>query len=40
VQTEVVFELKLTAKPEEAVALTVNGAVPTVRFASAPKLID
>jgi len=28
VQTERVAEAKLTARPDEAVALTVNGAVP------------
>src|SRR5438445_4147884 len=39
VQTEVVCELKLTGKPELAVALTVNGALPNNRFASAPKVM-
>ena len=39
VQTAEVNEAKLTGKPEEAVALTVNGAVPTTWFATAPKLI-
>ena len=36
-QTEVVCELKLTARPEVAVALTVNGAAPYVTLLSAPK---
>ena len=39
VQTAVVCELKLTVRPEDAVALTVNGAVPKTRFESAPKLM-
>src|SRR5437867_12034842 len=39
VQTEVVCELKLTGKPELAFALTVNGALPNTRFASAPKVM-
>jgi hypothetical protein len=30
VQTADVVEVKLTASPEEAVALTVNGALPSV----------
>ena len=32
VQMKGVCELKLTARPELAVALTVNGAVPYARF--------
>ena len=39
VQTEVVFELKLTSKPEEAVAASVNGAVPNARLLKAPNVI-
>jgi hypothetical protein len=39
VQTVKVVDAKLTGKPEEAVALTVNGAVPNTRFASAPKVM-
>src|ERR1017187_3640905 len=39
VQTAVVCELKLTVRPEEAVAPTVNGAVPSARFESAPKVM-
>ena len=37
--TGVVCELKLTAKPDEAVALKVNGAVPNNLFESAPKVM-
>jgi len=40
VQTLVVVEAKLTARPEEAVALTVNGGeLLSDWFASVPKLI-
>ena len=39
VQTIVVGDEKVTASPEEAVALTVNGAAPYVLLASAPKVI-
>src|ERR1035438_6110141 len=39
VHTFVVWELKLTVRPEEAVALTVNGAAPNARFESAPKVM-
>jgi hypothetical protein len=39
VQTELVCELKLTAKPDEAVALTVNGAVPYTRLGRDAKVI-
>ena len=39
VQTEEVVEAKLTASPDDAVALTVNGAVPGASFESAPKVI-
>jgi len=38
VQTDVVCELKLTGKPELAVALTVKGAVPKTWFEKAPKV--
>ena len=39
VQTDVVVELKLTVKPELAVALIVNGAVPAGTFDSVLKVI-
>jgi hypothetical protein len=39
VQTGVVVEAKATARPEEAVALTVNGAEPYARLESAPKVM-
>ena len=39
VQTPVVVEAKLTMRPEDAVALTVNGAVPSARFNSDPNAI-
>jgi hypothetical protein len=39
VQTDGVIAAKLTARPDEAVALTVNGAVPNAIFESALKLI-
>src|ERR1035441_6248872 len=39
VQTGVVCELKLTVSPELAVALTVNGAVPSVLFESVPNVM-
>jgi len=39
VQTAGVCELKLTASSDDAVALTVNGAVPKTWFASVPKVI-
>jgi len=39
VQTEVVVEAKLTARPELAVALTVNGETPYVTLLSAPNVI-
>jgi hypothetical protein len=39
VQTAVVLEAKLTAKPELAVAVTVNGDTPYVTLLSAPKVI-
>jgi hypothetical protein len=38
-QMEAVCELKLTVKPEEAVALTANGAAPYGWFESDPKVI-
>jgi hypothetical protein len=34
-----VWELKLTVRPDEAVALTVKGAVPRAWLANAPKVI-
>jgi hypothetical protein len=39
VQTAVVLEAKLTAKPELAVALIVNGETPYVTLLSVPKVI-
>jgi hypothetical protein len=39
VQTAGVVEAKVTASPDEAVALTVNGAVPNGWFESDPKLM-
>jgi len=39
VQTAVVVEAKLTVSPEDALALTVNGAAPNGSFESAPKVI-
>jgi len=39
VHTAEVVEAKLTARPEEAVALTVNGAEPNALFESAPKVM-
>jgi len=39
VHTEVVVEVKLTAKPELAVALTVNGAAPKVTALKALKVM-
>ena len=39
VHTEVVVEAKLTASPDEAVALTVNGAVPNASFVRAPNVM-
>ena len=39
VQTDIVAEAKLTARPGDAVALTMNGAAPIVWFASAPNTI-
>jgi hypothetical protein len=39
VQTAVVVEAKLTAKPELALALTVNAAVPNTRLDKTPKLM-
>ena len=40
VHTAVVVEAKLTANPDDAVAVTVNGAVPRASFASVPNVID
>ena len=37
VQTDEMVEAKLTARLEDAVALTLNGALPNVRFESVPK---
>jgi hypothetical protein len=39
VQKEGVVEAKLTARPEEALALTGNGAVPKGWLESAPKVM-
>src|SRR5271154_400988 len=39
VQTADVVEAKLTERPEDAVALSVNGAVPSPSLESAPKLM-
>ena len=39
VHTAGVVEAKLTARPEEAVAETANGAAPKVWFESAPKVM-
>ena len=39
VQTDVVCELKLTGRPDEADALTVNGADPKGWFERAPKVM-
>jgi hypothetical protein len=39
VQTAVVVEAKLTGRPEDALALTVNGVGLKERFESAPKVI-
>jgi hypothetical protein len=39
VHTEVVWELKLTGRPEVAEAVTRNGAVPNVWLDNVPKVI-
>ena len=39
VQTDVVVEAKVTGRPEDALALTVNGVGLKERFESVPKLI-
>ena len=39
VQTEGVFEVKVTVRPELAVAVTENGAAPDITLFSEPKLI-
>ena len=39
VQMVEVVEAKLTARPDDAVALTVSGAVPNTSFESAPKVM-
>jgi hypothetical protein len=39
VHTEEVSDAKLTASPEDAVALIVNGAAPSVWFANPPNVI-
>ena len=39
VQTVVVVDAKLTGKPDEALALTVNGGVPRVWFESGAKVM-
>ena len=38
-QTDMVVEAKVTGRPEDALALTVNGAGLKERFESVPKLI-
>ena len=39
VQTAAVVDAKLTVRPDEAVAVTVNGAVPSTRFDKAANVI-
>jgi hypothetical protein len=39
VQTGNVVDVKVTARPEDAVALTVNGAAPYAWFDRAPKVM-
>ena len=39
VQTGTVIDAKLTGRKDDAVAETVNGAVPSAMFASAPKVM-
>lgn len=39
VQTVVVVEAKLTARPDEAIALTLNGDAPSERLGRAPKVM-
>jgi hypothetical protein len=39
VQTDVVWELKVTNNPDDAVALTANGALPNTLFGSVPNVI-
>ena len=39
VQTDEVSDMKLTCKPEDAVAMIVNGAVPKARLGGALKLM-
>jgi hypothetical protein len=39
VHTDVVVEAKLTARPEDAVAVSVKGALPSAIFESDPKVI-
>ena len=39
VQTEVDVEAKLTVRPEDAVAVTVNGVVSNGSFGSAPNVM-
>ena len=39
VQTDVVVAAKLTARLEDAVALSVKGALPSALFESAPKVM-
>ena len=39
VHTDMVVEAKITGRPEDALALTVNGVGLKERFESAPKLI-
>jgi hypothetical protein len=39
VQTERVVDAKATSRPEDAVALIVNGATPSVRLLNMPNVI-
>ena len=39
VQTDIVNDEKLTGRPDDAVALIVNGAAPSVRLPSAANVI-
>ena len=39
VQTDVVVEAKVTVRPEDAVAVSVNGALPSAKSESAAKVM-
>jgi hypothetical protein len=39
VQTDEVVDVKLTARPEDAVALTANGVVPNIWFERVPNVM-